>query len=152
MKMPFGSPWPLGIILTFVTLAIFDGVIVFKAISSDTGSVERNPYEAGLSYDKIIKGRTETQRAGVKAALKLSSKGVTISLEKFPPNTLKTVQVALIKPNDPAADRKFEATGTADAFELSTVGVAPGLWLTQTTVTSLGRTYVFDSREVAAAE
>lgn len=46
--------WPRVIIAFFVALAIFNGFLVYFAVSSGNGLVEDSSYDKGLSYQTII--------------------------------------------------------------------------------------------------
>lgn len=46
--------WPKAIITFFISLAIFNGFLVYWAVTSNKGLVEESSYDQGLSYQNVI--------------------------------------------------------------------------------------------------
>ena len=49
-----GRRFLIGLILFFICFATVDAFFVYKALSTHSGVVTKNPYEVGLNYNDII--------------------------------------------------------------------------------------------------
>lgn len=68
------NPWPLGIILFFLVLFAVNGVFVYLAVDTHTGSVSEEPYADGLKYQQTIDLLEKSKELGWSTDLQISQR------------------------------------------------------------------------------
>lgn len=142
------SPWPYGIVLFFIMLALFDTFIIIRALQTKTGTVTERPYEEGLLYERKIAARIAANQAGLKAVYKLGNHPALVIIQGLKSNVQKTFQLKLIKPDDPSLDRQFSINSFTNEFVLGEINLKPGLWMVELIVSVDGTEFYFESKEI----
>lgn len=56
------NPWPVGIIVFFIFIALINGFILYLSLQNDRVLVEDSPYEKGIEFQKEIDEQSEASK------------------------------------------------------------------------------------------
>ena len=121
-------PWPYAIIGSFILLALFDTVIVSKALSTSTGVVTSKPYEDSLIYENIIKLKKAVQSDDLKLEIIQDKGNLVFRLNGLKDKANKIIYVKAVKPENDKLDRAFSLESNTGIFELASSNLKAGLW------------------------
>ena len=149
--VPRRSPWPYGIILSFLALAAFDAVIVSLALNTSTAEIESNPYEAGLGFEHVLEAKRAV--AEDKIDLKIAEVNGTLHLllSGLESEASFTVDVRLLKPEAPELDVRETVRRDGPDIEYISPMLKRGLWLATVHAQSNSRSYQFGPEKVVIA-
>ena len=146
------SPWPRAIISFFIILALFNALLVYWALSSQNSSMDKNPYERGLTYQQIIDQKDAATRAGLEPIFtvsELSSAGERAVVFKLVNATGKNlsgakVQIDSMRLSDSSLDSTTALVERGDGYEGKIKFSASGLWLFRIAAELSGQKYYFE--------
>jgi len=117
-------------------LAIYDGLIVTLALRSQPGEVEAHPYEAGLTYERVLEAKRAASRDSVVWNIQTKREKALIQVTGLKSDREYEASLELLRPDDPSIDiRRTErirgATSTQEVSQLKS-----GLWVGTLDITS----------------
>lgn len=76
---------PFYFVAFFAFIAMVDGVMVWTAVRTQTGTVTEHPYEKGLAYNKVVEAAAEQDKLGWKGEIVFEQpqKGDAAGIIKF---------------------------------------------------------------------
>ena len=107
--------WGKWIAVSFVLFAIFIGVLVTVCIRQDINLVATDYYKQELDYQNQIDRNSNAQELRVKPHIIITNNAVQVSFKDF--NTVKSGELKLFRPSNPAYDISFELKPTADTLQ-----------------------------------
>lgn len=113
--------WGKWIVVSFVLFAVFIGVLVTVCLRQDISLVATDYYKQELDYQNQIERDRNAQALMVKPQIIIVNNAVQVSFKDF--NHVKSGELKLFRPSNPAYDVTFELKLTADtlqAFDLQT--------------------------------
>ena len=122
------SPWPYVIILSFVCLAAFDGVVVTKALQTATGTTTDRPYEDGLNYEATIQQKLAAAHDGVTLKIDQEKQALKFDFAGLSDMQAKVLKVNAMKPDNKNLDTQIQVKNINGAFYMDTSKLKPGLW------------------------
>jgi len=148
------SAWPIGIVLFFVLLTLFN--IYFFIIAQDGKSVnfDQSPYESGIAYQEIIDAEANLKSLGFEPKLSVSRTdngnfSIKFYLAGDPkPNRFSSVSLSAIRPSDKQLDTKAELNFKEGAYQCSLRLGASGLWYFKVSAKDESKSYFFESKEL----
>ncbi|MCB0311337.1 MAG: FixH family protein [Bdellovibrionales bacterium] len=129
--------WPIGIVLFFIALAIFNAFLAYLAYSGRRDRVVENPYEVGLKYEETIRSKALWNSLGLRLESSFGSpdeSGLrTVNLVITPENRELDLPSSLLieieRPSDARYDRSSRLTLMGDGvFQGSLDMPLDGLW------------------------
>jgi len=122
--------WPHGVTAIFITTFLLNGFLIYKAIETDTDYLERNPYEAGLVYEKTIEKLRRAHLSGLSPEIDLNRDGrVAIALKRQLPEGSAEGMLILRRPDDESLDQVVVIGATLQAQAEKPLRL--GLWLAE---------------------
>lgn len=145
--------WPIGIVLFFIVLAVFNVVLAFLAFRSNPALVDRSPYEKGMAYQKVIDQITRAADLQIKAEFNVGQarangqRTVAISIKSHTP-TLQVhgINARFYYPHTADFDSKLDfKQQSADRFEAEVPLPRSGLCFVEVVLdTSEGKAFIKD--------
>jgi hypothetical protein len=113
--------WGKWIAVSFVLFALFIGVLVTVCVRQDINLVATDYYKQELDYQNQIDRNRNAQELMVRPQIVIANNAVQVSFKDF--NQVKSGELKLFRPSNPASDVTFElktTTDTLQAFDLQT--------------------------------
>lgn len=112
--------WGKGIIVAFVSFAVFIGILVTVCIKQDISLVSKEYYQEELNYQQQIERIANTEALAVKPDLHLAHRQLEINFGAL--NNIEHGELKLFRPSDSRLDKKFAldpANTTVQRFDVS---------------------------------
>ncbi|MBF0193218.1 MAG: FixH family protein [Magnetococcales bacterium] len=73
------EPWPTAIVLFFLVVFSADAIMITMGLNSWPGLVNKNPYQNGINYNKVIQAQNKQDKLGW--SIKLNSESLVAGQE-----------------------------------------------------------------------
>ena len=149
------TPWPLGIIITFVLFFTGTVGLVVMAFSQKVDLVSADYYEQELKFQGRIDRVERTRSAATQAtvAYDTAQRCITISLPADQAQHKVWGSVELYRPSAAGMDRAVKFEPDANGVQrLNAAGMAPGLWRVRVTWTAEKQNYYLDQKVVIGSK
>lgn len=134
--------WGYKITLLYSSFAAFIFVMVYKSSTLSTELVREDYYQAEITYqDRIEQMRNSRELA---EPVKISYKAADDKIVAYMPETGSRMngKVLVYRPSDSKMDRTLELDlASGDDWQMSTVGMASGLWRVEMEWSANGKDY-----------
>ncbi len=135
---------PLYFVAFFLVVFVLDGIFVYLAINTHTGTVTDKAYEKGLSYDAVLEASEAQKASGV--TLDVSFKNSVMSLRLLDgqgqPRDGASVQALMIRPVPKGHDYKVTLTPAGEGVYSADIRAPlPGAWTAKIEATWDNQTY-----------
>ena len=107
--------WGKWIVVSFVLFALFIGVLVAVCVRQNISLVSTDYYKQELDYQNQIQRNNNAEELLVKPQIVVVNNTVQISFKDF--SNVKSGELKLFRPSDPAYDLMFELKPTADTLQ-----------------------------------
>ncbi len=133
--------WPIGIVIFFVVLALFNIYLVKLAVSNHPDLISASPYESGLKYQEVVGQLQRAKDFKLTSSLEFGVLGpdakrpVTLFLHAQDDSSLKgveTVHLKAIRPSASAFDAQVDlsrVSGAELAYSAEIALARPGFYL-----------------------
>lgn len=144
--------WPIGIVVALSMVIGLNVALAYLAIETSPGSLESNPYEQGLGYEKVIQQKAAFKEREWDLRVKPISvdNGTYLDILVFSKQGAAisdlTATLKLLRPSSSASDVQGDLTLVEPGTYRSPVFRLPvGLWLMQIQFTQGGSSLFYES-------
>ena len=151
------SAWPRAIVVFFLILVVGNGALLYLAIDSQHGYLEKQPYERGLRYQETIDQHQKASDAGLRVGFSFSApdeqgiRSVSLRLSGLSAAGITTdkVQLFALRYSDGGLDSEGELKSVgAETFEGEIKLPLSGLWLFRTKLRAGESDYLIEQEEM----
>jgi len=90
------NPWPVGIIVFFIFIALLNGFILYLSLQNDRVLVEDSPYEKGIEFQKEIDEQSEASKQSLSLIQTVNTKSHELEVRLVKDSMLPVLNARII--------------------------------------------------------
>lgn len=147
------SPWPYALAASLGVVIVMNCVLVYLAASSDTGPIDRDPYEKGIAYETTIAAKRALSDKGWNVSVftvdEAQGSLARVHVVDATGSAVEKLSVALrlLRPSDGTQDSSLTLTeSTPGVYQAALPRMSKGLWLAEVRMSSGQNDFAYDTK------